>query len=168
MTGKVFKESIIPGAISYAMRIGEILRTVRDKTSSGSSVCTAIAEEMSGRYAFRGKLASAPWEETGGFNIGEINLEGTGDFAGSTYRIWFKNENIIAWKNGKIDATVPDLICMIGSDGYPITTPNFTDAMEINILLLPSPEIWQTPEGLACFGPRHFGFGLDYVPFQIK
>ncbi|MFI3208144.1 MAG: DUF917 family protein [Eubacteriales bacterium] len=26
--------------------------------------------------------------------------------------------------------------------------------------------MWQTPEGLECFGPRYFGFDVDYVPFE--
>ncbi len=118
--------------------------------------------------AFSGRLTSAPWETTGGFNIGEISLDGTDGFSGEKYRIWFKNENIMAYRNGIIDATVPDLICMIDENGEPMTSPNFADGMEINVLLLPSPEIWTTPEGLACLGPKHFGYDVEYVPFSKR
>ncbi|MGF6376599.1 DUF917 family protein [Clostridiales Family XIII bacterium PM5-7] len=168
MQGKDYKEAIIPDAISYAMRIGEILREARDAGKSGEEVVTEIAKEMNGKVAFKGTVEKTPWEQTGGFNIGEIYLNGKDAFEGEAYRIWFKNENIMAYRNEKLDATAPDLICMIGKDGNPITSPNFESGMEINILYLPSPEIWTTKEGLECFGPRHFGFEVDYVPFNER
>ena len=166
MTGKAYKQSIIPGAISYAMKIGELLRTSVEQGFDGYSVAKAIAENMAGKLAFKGKLTDAPWETRDGFNYGEIHLDGLDDFENEKYRIWFKNENIMAYRNEVIDATVPDLICMIDKKGVPITTPNFTKGMEINVLLLPSPDIWRTPEGVDCLGPKHFGFDIEYVPYS--
>lgn len=168
MKGRDYKNAIIPDAISYAMRIGEILREHRDGGERGEAVAQAIAEAMDGKVLFKGNVDKTPWEQTGGFNIGEIFLDGKDDFQGEKYKIWFKNENIMAYRNGELDVCAPDLICMIGEDGNPITSPNFTTGMEMNIIVLPSPEIWKTKEGLACFGPRHFGFDVDYVPFHEK
>ena len=44
------------------------------------------------------------------------------EYTGETYRIWLKNENIISYRNGEVDVMAPDLICMIGEDGNPVTT----------------------------------------------
>lgn len=163
--GKDFKTSVIPNAISYAMRIGEVLREAKE---SGKDVAGSIAAEMSGKVLFKGNVNKTPWNCVGGFNIGEIFLDGKDEYQGEKYRIWFKNENIISYRNEELDVTAPDLICMIGADGDPITSPNFEKGLEMTILVLPSPEIWKTKEGLACFGPRHFGFDIDYVPFNEK
>lgn len=37
--------------------------------------------------------------------------------------------------------------------------------MEVTVIALPAPAIWQTPEGLECFGPKSFGFDVEYTPF---
>lgn len=168
MKGKDYKASIIPNAISYSMKIGEILRESRDAGYTGEQVAKAIAESMEGKFLFKGNVDKTPWEQTGGFNIGEIYLDGKDAYENENYRIWFKNENIISYRNDKIDVTAPDLICMIGADGKPITSPNFTEGMEMNIIALPAPEIWKTKEGLNVFGPKHFGFDIEYIPFNEK
>lgn len=168
MKGRDYKHAIIPDAISYAMKIGEVLRKTKEAGKQGEEVAKAIAESVNGSVLFKGTVDKTPWEQVGGFNVGEIFLKGTDCFAGESYRIWFKNENIMAYRNEELDVCAPDLICMIGQDGNPITTPNFDPDMEINVIVLPAPEIWKTKEGLACFGPRHFGFDVDYVPFQER
>lgn len=166
MTGKDYKEAIIPGAISYAMNIGKVLRENKEQGKTGYEVACDIANKFHGKIAFRGDVESAPWEKTGGFNIGEINIKGKEENIGESYKIWFKNENLMAYHNGKVDVTTPDLICMIGADGNPLTNPNFEIGMEINVLILPAAPIWRTKEGLECLGPKYFGFDLDYIPFE--
>lgn len=165
MRGSEYKESVITGALSYALEIGKILRNAKENSKSPAH---EIAGSMNGRVAFKGDVTDMPWECRDGFNYGSIILKGKEEFDGDKYKILFKNENYAAYKNDILEATVPDLICMIGKDGNPVTTPNFNIGDEINVLLLPSPEVWKTPKGLEIFGPRHFGLDVDYVPFSIN
>lgn len=61
-------------------------------------------------------------------HFGQIAVQqvsGQGLYEGQNYRIDFQNENIASYRNGQLDVTVPDLICMIGSDGEPMTIPDF-------------------------------------------
>ena len=169
ITGAQFKSAIIPGAISFAQRIGEILRTTKStapEADRGACVARAIAEGEGGAVLFRGRITETPWETTGGFNIGEIHLKGTHEYEGQTFRLAFKNEVMAAWRNDKPVAMIPDLVCMIDEEGDPFTIPNFRDGMELNILALPAPEIWTTPEGMSVFGPKAMGYDLEYVPFE--
>ena len=168
MKGRDYKESIIPGAISYAMKIGEILRNQREEGRNGEEVARAITDAMEGKFLFKGNVVKTPWEQRDGFNFGEIHLAGKEGFDGETYRIWFKNENIISYRNGEPDVVVPDLICMVDQEGKPLTTPNFEEGMELNIFALPAPEVWTCEAGLACFGPKHFGLDVPYIPFSKK
>lgn len=161
--GKVIKESLIPDMITYAQNIGRVLRETRE---AGGDTAEAICAANNGKVLFTGAVSDFTCETREGFNFGEIHLTGDGDYAGEVYKIWLKNENIVSYRNGLVDVTAPDLICMIGEDGNPLTTPNFNISDKMTIIALPSPEIWTTPEGLDCFGPKHFGFDIEYTPFK--
>ena len=160
-TGEVMKRSVIPNAISYSMRIGELLRIEKEAAPE------KIAQEMSGKILFKGKVSDMPWECVGGFNVGDIILEGTGEYVDNTYRLRFKNEIIASYLNEKVDVSVPDLICMIRKDGTPLTMPNFGIGDEMTILALPAPEVWKSEKGIDCLGPRSFGLDFDYKPFIV-
>ena len=58
---------------------------------------------------FRGLASALSWEEKDGFTWGEVEITGYDADAGATYRIWFKNENLMAWRDGAPDVTAPDL-----------------------------------------------------------
>lgn len=161
--GKVIKNSLIPGAITYAQEIGRVLRETKE---AGGDVASAICDDKEGKVLFRGHISDYTCETRDGFNFGEIHLKGEGDYTDEVYRIWLKNENIISYRNGEVDVIAPDLICMINGEGNPMTTPNFEVGDKMTVIALPSPEIWTTPEGLECFGPKHFGFDVEYKPFE--
>lgn len=164
MTGKEYGQSVIPNALTYAMKIGETLRKCQ---AMDENVPEAIVTGFSGKLLFQGVITAMPWECKGGFNVGDIFIDGNGGFSGETYKIWFKNEFIISYRNDTVDMTTPDLICMFDEKGNPITNPNAEIGAEVTIIGLPSDEIWKTPEGLDCFGPRSFGFDVDYKPFTL-
>ncbi len=140
--GKVIKNSLIPGAITYAQEIGRVLRETKE---AGGDVASAICDDKEGKVLFRGHISDYTCETRDGFNFGEIHLKkGERDYTDEAYRIWFKNENIISYRNGEVDVIAPDLICMINGEGNPMTTPNFEVGDKMTVIALPSPEIWTT------------------------
>lgn len=165
MTGKQYREAIIPGAISYALKIGKILRSCQE---NGQDAAAEIVSQMEGKMLFKGIITDMPWELRDGFQLGDIYLDGIAGYSGEQYQITFKNENIASYRNGEIDVTVPDLICMIDKDGNPMTTPDFAVGDEMTVFALPAPNMWRCKEGLEIFGPRHFGIDADYVPLDKK
>ena len=58
-------------------------------------------------------MAASQTKGDGGFGWTEAILTGTGRFAGSRYRIFNKNENMVAWREGKLDAAAPDIIAAL-------------------------------------------------------
>lgn len=164
-TGKVIKQSLIPGAITYALNIGKTLRMANEE---GKCAAEAIVGANDGKILFKGEVTDFPWETRDGFNFGEIHLKGTNSFEGEKYKIWLKNENIMAYRNGKIDVMAPDLICMLDEKNNPLTSPDFGIGQKMTVFALPSPDIWKTEEGLKCFGPKHFGFDVEYIPFNKR
>ena len=163
--GKDLADVIIPGALTYAMKIGEALRLARE---NGENAAEKICEAGEGKILFKGVVSKAPWEERDGFIFGETYLDGKDEYAGDEYKVWWKNEHIFSYRNGKIDVTVPDLICVVDDNGTPVTNPNYEAGMELTVFALPAPEIWKTERGLEVFGPRSFGFDIDYIPFNEK
>lgn len=163
MRGKVFKQSVIKGAITYALNIG---KTLRESIENGEDPADKIAAGFSGKVLFKGTIESAPWECRDGFNFGEINLLGCDEFAQEKYMIYMQNENIYARRNGELDICVPDLICMLDEKGEPVTNPNWTIGQKVSILGLPAPEIWKTPEGQKVFSTESFKLGFAYKPFM--
>ena len=103
-------------------------------------------------------MTSAHYETVEGFTLGTITLDGTAEFQGSTYRIEVKNENMAAWLDETIVATVPDLITLIDTTtGEPVTNPHACSAQKIAVILLPAPVEFTTDKALNVFGPAYAG-----------
>lgn len=161
-TGAVLKRAVIPKAITYALEVGRALRLANE---AGKDPAEAIINAGGGKLLFKGVVTDFTWDTVGGFTIGDVKLNGKDKFKDHTYRVWFKNEHIISYKDGAIDVTVPDLICVLDGNGVPITNPYYEKDMELTVFALPAPKEWTTERGLKVFGPRAFGFDADYVPF---
>ena len=59
---------------------------------------------------------------------------------------------------------VPDLICILDSEtAEPITTEELRYGQRVKVMAVTVPPIMRTPEALKVWGPRTFGFDVDYV-----
>lgn len=158
--GKTLKQTVIPGTLSKALDLG---RSLREARVSGKDPVTAVVEAGKGYRLFQGKVVRNDWRIHGGFTIGELIIMGEKDFQGHTYRIWYKNEHIIAWFDEEPDVIAPDLLCVLNpTTGEAITNPNCREEMSVVVIGFPAPPIWRTPKGLGIFGPKYFGFDIEY------
>ena len=161
-TASVLKNAVIRGAISYAWKIGRAFTAAREANGDAAE---AVIMSGEGVKLFCGSVKSNQWGTEKGFTVGEVVITGSGEYTGQEYKIWYKNENIIAWRDGAFDATVPDLICAMEMDKKePILNPYFEEGMNIMIYALPAPKEWTTQRGLQVFGPRSFGYDTDWTP----
>ena len=161
--GAVLKRSVIPGAITYALEVGRALRLANE---SGRDPAEDIIAAGNGKMLFKGTVSDFSWDTVDGFTVGEVKLQGIDRYRGHTYRVWFKNEHIISYRDEKVDVTVPDLICVLDKRGVPVTNPYYEKGMELTVFALPAPKEWKTDKGLSVFGPRAFGFDVDYIPLR--
>lgn len=165
ITGKQLRGAIIPGALSYTLKLGAALRKAKE---NGEDVAEKVVEAGEGKILFKGIVKDWKVEETGGFIYGDTTMDGIGQYEGHEYKVWYKNEHLVSYLDGKVDVSAPDLICIVDKDGMPVTNPHYENGMELTVFVLPAPEIWKTERGLAVFGPRSFGFDFDYVPFNER
>lgn len=162
--GRIIKKSVIPGAVTYALNIGKAFREAYEKNENQTE---AVASAGNGLVVYEGIVNSFQWNTINAFTVGDVNFEGTGSYIGKKLKIWFKNENIMSWLDGKPFVQSPDLICLFdGENNMPISNPNYVNGMSVKMVALPAPSVWTTDRALQVFSARYFGFDVDYVPFQ--
>lgn len=163
MRGKILKKSVIPNAISTALKVGQLIRISNENNEHPMK---NIISEFDGKELFIGAVESIEWDTVGGYTEGNVVLRGEENYLGESYKIWFQNENIISWRNDKADVTVPDLICVMDESGKPVTNPNFKESQKVYVFALPSPELWKSEKGIELLGPGSFGFEVEYEPIK--
>lgn len=168
LRGQQLKKNLIPGFLSQSERTG---RAAREAVASGGDPVAAVAAAGNGVVLFRGVVRASNSKAEKGFGWTDAMLDGTGAFRGSEYRIFNKNENMVAWRDGRLDAAAPDLIAALNPrTGWAIRggeiLGSFVVGEEVAIVGFPGPELWRTPRGIEMLGPPHFGFPDQYVPLE--
>lgn len=175
MTGKQVKETSILYSQSIAWEIGKAVLNAREKHLSPiEEVLKALdtTRKVKGYDVFRGKIIDIDreygGESTKGFSLGRLVMEGIGDHKGSIAELDFQNELLILRINGEIKCLPPDLITILDTEtGEPIRTDVMKYGYRGTILLLPAHERMRTESGIKnLFGPRCFGYDLDYIPLE--
>jgi len=167
VAGKVFRESIVPGTLTLAWRVS---RERENALKTGIDPVKNVVRALNGFLVFEGiALADAAWQDKGGFTYGEMKLEGTGKWKGHEMKIWFKNENLVSWIDGKPYVTSPDLIILLNKDdASPVINPYLKEGQKVSVVASPAPDMWRTPEAVELLGPRHFGFEIEFVPVERR
>lgn len=151
--------------VTRCVEIGEAVRKAKE---TGKDPREAFVEASGAVELFEGEVASFEMEGSGGFNWGNWRIDGTGVYEGHSLRVWYKNENLVCWLDGEPRAMGPDLICVLESGGFnPLS--NFVPDGEhtgknVTVYGMRAIDAWRKPKGVELFGPRHFGFDIDYTP----
>lgn len=158
------RKGLVEGSITFSQGVGKSLR------SRGKDPVEAVLAATKGFLLFEGRVAAdSTYEDREGFTFGEVSIRGTDRDQGRRYRIWFKNENIIAWRDAKVDVTAPDLICLLDVDRRePVLNPWARRGQRVAVFGLPAPSIWRTRKGIETFGPKYFGFKAKFVPVEAR
>ena len=168
VSGKELKANLIPGFLTKCIRLG---RAAREAARAGQDPIQAVITAGGGYLLFKGTVSKSDSRGEQGFGFTEAYLDGTGSFAGSHYKIYNKNENMVSWRDGKLDAAAPDLICPLDpKTGWAMRSGgvigSFPVGQELAIVGFPNDAIWRTPKAIEMLGPRHFGFDETYVPIE--
>lgn len=167
-TGAEIRSATLRGSLSQAMLWG---RTVREAKAKGADPVAALTRVANGHKLFQGTVSKAEVKGDKGFTYWDVDMAGTGPYAGHNYRVFVKNENIATWLDGKPDAMSPDFISNLDpATGLAISGGSelggYQVGREVVIVGIPSSPMWRVPRGIELFGPRHFGFDFDFVPVE--
>jgi DUF917 family protein len=162
MTGWQARASMVPRTLGLAREIGQLITRARAQRKDPAD---ALVASLPGRVLMRGKVTDVERATTGGFARGTATLEGIIDDDGSTMRLDFQNEHLVATRDGEIIASVPDLICVLDVEtGEPVTTESMRYGFRVAVVGLSCDSRWRSAAGLDLVGPRYFGYNHDYVP----
>ncbi len=160
-TGREVKQAGILGTVSQAIEIG---RTVQQARAVGEDPVASLLCRQGGRALFVGKVRDVARRATAGFLRGRVEISGLDADAGAELRLDFQNEFLIARRNGAVQATVPELICVLDSEsGEAIGTETLRYGQRVTVIALPAPAVFLTENGLQHTGPRAFGYDLEFV-----
>jgi DUF917 family protein len=164
MTVEQARSAVIEGSMTRAIAIGEALRTARGK---GLDPLAELLRVTSGRLLFHGKVVDVMRRTTGGFARGTATIDGLGDDAGTALQLEFQNEHLVALRDGRPVATVPDLITVLDAEAHmPVTTEGIAYGQRVEVVGMPCASLWRTQEALELVGPGYFGYAFEYVPVE--
>ncbi len=155
---------LVKNSLSLAIRIGRAVRLAR---AAGDDPVDAARIAGDGYTLFEGRVGADSWQDKDGFLVGDVTLAGTGAYAGQSLRLDYKNEHLVARRDGRVVATCPDLITMVDLALHQgVNNPEFASGQAVRVLGFRCDPLWRRPQGLAVFEPRYFGYDVDYVPIE--
>ena len=164
--GKKLRESIILNTVTKSIEVGRSLRLANSK---GADPIEDIVKSTEGYELFRGEVSDLEREGRDGFVWGTVKLRGAGKYKEKTYRIWFKNENLMTWLDEKPHVTCPDLVSLIDTKtgrGLSNWGEDLSKGRSVVALGIRAPEMWRGKRGLEILSPGYFGFKAEYRPIE--
>ncbi|RSM09901.1 hypothetical protein CEP52_003869 [Fusarium oligoseptatum] len=165
------KKYAVLGSTSLAWHIGRAIYQARqEKTSIVDAILRA---HPCGRLLYTGKIIDVRrFVSDGGYTEGSVRLRAigaeereVGETVSTETRdmvLPFQNEYLYAalqdGKQEEVICTVPDLISLIGMDGYALGTQDIKYGLRVNVMAFVGHPHWYTERGLELGGPGDFGY----------
>jgi DUF917 family protein len=169
MKGKTIKDGTEHNTMSLAIKVGKEILKARE---SGDDPIAAIVKASKGYKIFEGEVAAFTNEREGAFIWGCAWIEGTGDYKGKTFKLWYNNENQVSWIDERPYVTCPDPFTVIDAqtgDGLSNFRPEWwVPGRKVAVTAIKACSFWRTERGLKIYNPKHFGFDIPYVPIEKK
>ena len=161
---KTLKEALFFNTISWCLEIGQLVRKAQNESLN---YAYPLVEKNNGYILFEGKVSKTDREDKGGFNFGNILIDGTDKFSGKTMRVWYQNENIMSWIDNEYYVMSPDLINLVNnSTNMPLLNPDAVEGMEVTVFGLKAFDAWRTKKGIEVLGPKFFNFDIEYKKIE--
>ncbi|MEM1994838.1 MAG: DUF917 domain-containing protein [Nitrososphaerales archaeon] len=167
LQGREVKKALLPESYTRCIKLG---LAIKEATRNNKDLIKTILDITGGYLLFRGRLLKLDLKPAFGHLIGAAYMEGIEEYRGKKFKLWFKNENHAAWRNGRICALSPDIITVLdeetGTGIYNFDWVKISKERKLAAIGIPAPEVWRTKEGLKILGPRAVGVDADYKPIE--
>ena len=169
MSGKVAKDTSVPGTFSESLVLG---RAVIDARLHGVDPISRVASIQGACNVLHARINSLHEEEWMGFYFTDVELIGLGRDAGRSIRLVIKNEAMVCYLDGLPITIFPDPIYMLEpKTGRGLMSVELKPEQELMILSAPAhPRLRSaalTEAGRKAFNPARFGqHQLQYQPVE--
>lgn len=169
MSGAELKRAVIPGTLSFTVKLGEALRQHRGPAADILKPLQAVFDASiygECRCLFTGKVTDKSTRIIGGYDIGVATIEDFDD-PSRTLQLDIKNEYLLARIGQQVVASVPDLIVTVDFESStPINCERLRFGQRVAVFAVGCPAFYRKKDALAVTSPRNFGFDIDYVPLE--
>jgi hypothetical protein len=169
MTAEEARRAIVPGTIGFALQVGRTLRQNYGNAEHVEAPLRALfAKSDYGilKHLYTGKIVDINRKIVGGFDVGEATLESVGTGA-PPMTLSIKNEFLVATVDGKVVASVPDLITMVDHEtSSPINSERVHYGQRVTVFGIGCPPHYRTARALEVVAPRAFGFDFDFTTIE--
>ncbi len=160
MSGAQVKAAGVHYTLSLAHHLGARVIAAQARKDDVPQV---VANVLDGRVIFRGKISDVERRTTKGFARGGLRIDSFSNQ--DQLAIEFQNEFLIAYLNGAVAATTPDLICIVTEEeGEPVTTEALRYGTRVAVITVPAPPQLKSAAALEVVGPAAFGYDVIYRP----
>jgi len=163
MDGATAKKVLIGGSYRLSRSIGE---AVRIGLANGEVPAECIAKAIGGIEIIVGTVTELVIDTINSHDWGYQIIKGTGKYEGQTMKIFIENENIVAFdQDGKARAISPDALCVMKTDGSPLTNADLEVGMDVAFIGVKCHERWLKDNALEVYYPvlKHFGYEGPYI-----
>jgi hypothetical protein len=163
MDGRKLREATIPGTLTLSLSVGKILRESKER---GVDPAKALHEKLDAYVLGAGKVTGKDIKTVKGFDVGFVEVK-TED--NRILRVYVKNENIAAEKDGKLLVLAPDLVCWLTKQGEPLTNADIDVGMDVYVLGFKAHGKLRTERALKAFEHLYSDVGLRgvrYIPIE--
>ncbi|MEM6832273.1 MAG: DUF917 domain-containing protein [Pseudomonadota bacterium] len=165
MTAADIRAAAVPGTLSLALKLGQLLRSIRGEAEAGLPHIITFFETTLYRgckQLFAGKVVDFERRTVGGFDVGTAQID---SLSGETARIDIRNEYLAITVGDTPLATVPDLITLIDEESsQPINAERLSFGQRVRVLGIGAPAHFQTDAALEVVGPKALGLPFTYTP----
>jgi DUF917 family protein len=169
LNGKTIKQATELRTPSFCLKVG---KAILEADRRGSDPVEALVKASGGYKIFEGKVAYFTNEDKNAFVWGHAWIEGTGEYKGKTFKLWYQNENQISWIDEEPYVTCPDPFTVIDKKtglGLSNFRPEWwAPDREVAVCAMKASKFWRTERGLKIYNPKHFGYDIKYVPIEKR
>ncbi len=158
------RKLVVPGTLTLSYELGRAVRMAR---SAGRDPIAQILQQLDGWELFTGEVTGKDWEDKDGVMVGTTHIQGSGSWAGKKMDVWFLNENHVTWLDGEPYVFSPDLIILANPEtGEAYTNTEVKAGDRVAVVGCRINPAFRTEKAIEYFGPRYWGFDIDYVPIE--
>ncbi len=161
---KEYRRATVKNRHSRLIKVGATVREAREK---GRDPAAAFMKAAPAHKLFEGVVERFILQKTGGQAHGDFYINGTGEFKGHKFRVYFNMENRVSWLDGKPYVTIPDINGVVDSktcecqpvldhDGVRIVDGLY-NGKDVTVLGIANDKIWYELPG-----------AIDAVNAQLK
>ena len=169
MTGRQMKECIVPNTVSLSIELGKILRSRQGTADQlAEQIASVFEPSIYGefRQLFTGIVSDMSTSVVGGYDVGRATIAPLIEGTPSLF-IDIKNEYLTAKLEGRLLASVPDLICILDSEtAEPINAERLRYGQRVSVFAVGCPDHYRSEQALQVVSPRSFGFDFEYIPLE--